>query len=95
VTVPWAYPVPVANDDEDPRLFRRDPYLPRWALWVAGVILLGGVVLGQDLTAPWPRRGPGGGNGTNLWGPIATMAGTAALVLGFLFAVRAWYQRRR
>jgi hypothetical protein len=69
--------------------------MPRWALWVAGVILLGGVVLGQDLTAPWPRRGPGGGNGANLWGPVVTTAGTAAVVLGFILAARAWYRRRR
>ncbi len=89
MTAPSGYPGSVANDD-DPRRFRGDPDLPRWAVWVSGFILLGGVVLGEDLTAPWPRRGPGGGNGTNLWGPVATMACTAAVVLGFLLAVRAW-----
>lgn len=49
----------------------------RMLIVVAGMIAAGVVLFW--LTQPWPTRGPGGGRGANLWGPIVTIAGMPAI----------------
>ncbi len=72
----------VDEDDRQLRRFlRRDPhYSPasRWAMIAAFLVTF---FLCIWLTQPWPRRGPGGGHGTNWWGfPVATVISVAVFL---------------
>src|SRR4051812_36554249 len=63
------------------KYMREDKLFTRPALWT---ILIGaGVAYGVTcwLTQPWPRKGAGGGYGTNIAGPGITILATLATVL--------------
>jgi len=69
---------------------KRDSKFRNGAGVVATVAMFAAILLTAFVTQPWPRRGAGGGYGTNLGGPLLSgAAGFVAFLLSF------WLMRRR